>query len=72
MVDTFSRRFLCATSRKLDRPFASGVTGIAFVLGLNVPALFVRSTRDFRVIHMLMMPSLPFLNRPASVACQNL
>lgn len=48
------------------------MTGITFVIGLNVPALLVRSTRNFRVILLLMMPPLPFLNRPASVACQNL
>ena len=71
-MDNFSRRFRRAMSRTSDRPLASDVTGIAFVIGLNVPALFVRSTRDFRSIHLLMMPPLPFLNRPASVACQNL
>ena len=43
-MDNFSRRFRCAMSRTLDRPFAGGVTSSAFVIGLlhvlNVPGNF--------------------------------
>lgn len=55
-------------TRSLDRFFAYAVTGIAFVIGLfhllNVSGLFVLSTRDIRVFHLLMMLALLFLSRP--------
>ncbi len=52
----------------IDRYFAYAVTGIAFTIGLfhllNVSGLFVLSTRDVRVFHLLMMLSILFLTKP--------
>ncbi len=60
-------------SRTLDKVLARGVTGTALVFRLthtlNVPDSFLPA-RNFRVLRLLMMPPLPFLTRPASVACQ--
>ena len=51
----------------LDRLFAHAVTVIAFVIGLfhllNVSGLFVLSTREVRVFHLMMMLALLFLTR---------
>lgn len=52
----------------IDKFFAHAVTVIAFVVGLfhllNVSGLFVLSTRDVRVFHLMMMLILLFLMRP--------
>ena len=49
----------------LDRLFAHAVTVIAFTVGLfhllDVSGLFVLSTREVRVFHLLMMLALLFL-----------
>jgi TRAP transporter 4TM/12TM fusion protein len=54
-------------NERLDKAFAYAVTAIAFVIGLfhllNVSGLFVLSTRDVRVFHLMMMLSLLFLTR---------
>lgn len=51
----------------LDRLFAHAVTAIAFVVGsfhlLNVSGLYVLSTRDIRVFHLMMMLAILFLTR---------
>lgn len=51
----------------LDKLFKHAVTVIAFCVGLfhllNVSGLFVLSTRDIRVFHLMMMLSLLFLTR---------
>ncbi len=53
----------------LDNVFRHAVTVIAFVIGafhlLNVSGLFVLSTRDVRVFHLMMMLVLLFLTRAA-------
>lgn len=52
----------------IDKAFAHSVTIIAFIVGgfhlLNVSGLFVLSTRDVRLFHLLMMLALLFLTKP--------
>ena len=52
---------------RIDKGFTHAVTAIAFVIGLfhllNVSGLFVLSTRDVRIFHLMMMLSMLFLTR---------
>jgi len=52
---------------RIDKLFAYAITGIAFAIGLfhllNVSGLFVLSTRDVRIFHLMMMLCLLFLTR---------
>lgn len=54
-------------NERLDKYFAHAVTGLAFIIGLfhllNVSGLFVLSTRDIRVFHLMMMLSMLFLTK---------
>ena len=54
----------------LDSLFARAATVVAFVVGsfhlLNVSDLWVLSTRDIRVFHLMMMLVLLFLAKPSS------
>ena len=49
----------------LDKVFERGVTFVAFVIGsfhlLNVSGIFVLSTRDIRIFHLMMMLALLFM-----------
>lgn len=51
----------------IDKLFEHGVTLVAFVIGsfhlLNVSGLFVLSTRDIRIFHLMMMLALLFMTR---------
>lgn len=52
----------------LDKLFHHAVLGVAFVIGLfhllNVSGIFVLSTRDIRVFHLMMMLALLFMLKP--------
>ena len=62
-----TRRVWFEMNDLLDKLFANAVTAIAFVIGLfhllNVSGLFVLSTREIRVFHLMMMLALLFLTR---------
>ena len=51
----------------IDKIFEHGATLVAFVIGafhlLNVSGLFVLSTRDIRIFHLMMMLALLFMTR---------
>ena len=55
----------------IDKLFERGVAVVAFAIGLfhvlNVSGLFVLSTRDVRIFHLMMMLVLLFMTR-ASIA----
>lgn len=54
-------------SKLIDKAFEHGVAIVAFVIGsfhlLNVSGLFVLSTRDIRIFHLMMMLALLFMTR---------
>ena len=51
----------------IDKIFEHGATLVAFVIGafrlLNVSGLFLLSTRDIRIFHLMMMLALLFMTR---------
>ncbi len=54
----------------LDKLFERGIVAVAFVVGafhlLNVSGLYVLSTRDIRIFHLMMMLVLLFLSQPTA------